>query len=69
MSSEKVTNLDEQYLGTFIKIYSKRYEQWKKKDLLVVALETMPKQVDVASVVDNLIRLKCEFSKRLSYEG
>ena len=69
MSSENVRNLDGQYLGTFIKIYSKRYEQWKKKDLLVLALETMPKQVDVASVVDNLIRLKCEFSKRLSYEG
>jgi hypothetical protein len=69
MSSENVRNLDEQYLGTFIKSYSKRYEQWKKKDLLVVALETMPKQVDAANVIDNLIRLKCEFSKRLSYEG
>ena len=69
MSSENVRNLDEQYLGTFIKSYSKRYEQWKKKDLLVVALETMPKQVDPANVIDNLIRLKCEFSKRLSYEG
>ena len=69
MSSENVRNLDEQYLGTFIKSYSKRYEQWKKKDLLVVALETMPKQVDAANVIDNLIRLKCEFYKRLSYEG
>jgi hypothetical protein len=69
MSSENVRNLDEQYLGTFIKSYSKRYEQWKKKDLLVVALETMPKQVDAANVIDNLMRLKCEFSKRLSYEG
>ena len=69
MSSENVRNLDEQYLGTFIKSYSKRYEQWKKKDLLVVALETMPKPVDPANVIDNLIRLKCEFSKRLSYEG
>ncbi len=69
MSPEDVKNLDEQYLGTFIKVYSKRYEQWRKKDLLVLALETMPKQVDVANVIDNLIRLKCEFSKRLSYEG
>lgn len=69
MSSENVRNLDEQFLGTFIESYSKRYEQWKKKDLLVVALETMPKQVDVANVIDNLIRLKCEFSKRLSYQG
>ncbi len=69
MSSEDVKNLDEQYLGTYIKVYSKRYEQWRKKDLLVLALETMPKQVDVGNVIDNLIRLKCEFSKRLSYEG
>lgn len=69
MSSENVRNLDEQFLGSFIKSYSKRYEQWKKKDLLVVALETMPKQVDAANVIDNLIRLKCEFPKRLSYEG
>jgi hypothetical protein len=69
MSSGNVRNLDEQFLGSFIKSYSKRYEQWKKKDLLVVALETMPKQVDAANVIDNLIRLKCEFPKRLSYEG
>jgi hypothetical protein len=69
MSSKNVRNLDEQNLGTFIEFYSKRYEQWKKKDLLVVALETMPKQVDAANVIDNLIRLKCEFPKRLSYEG
>lgn len=69
MSSGNARNLDEQFLGSFIKSYSKRYEQWKKKDLLVVALETMPKQVDAANVIDNLIRLKCEFSKRLSYEG
>ena len=69
MSSEDVRNLDEQYLGNFIKFYSRRYEQWRRKDLLVLALETMPKQVDVSNVIDNLIRLKCEFSKRLSYEG
>jgi hypothetical protein len=69
MSSGNARNLDEQFLGSFIKSYSKRYEQWKKKDLLVVALETMPKQVDAANVIDNLIRLKCEFPKRLSYEG
>jgi hypothetical protein len=69
MSSGNARNLDEQFLGSFIKSYSKRYEQWKKKDLLVVALETMPKQVDVTNVIDNLIRLKCEFPKRLSYEG
>ena len=69
MTAENVKDLDEQCLGTFMKSYSKRYEQWKRKDLLVVALETMPKQVDAEKVIDNLIRLRCEFSKRLSYEG
>lgn len=69
MTAENVRSLDEQCLGTFMKSYSKRYEQWKRKDLLVVALETMPKQVDAEKVIDNLIRLRCEFSKRLSYEG
>jgi hypothetical protein len=69
MTAENVKGLDEQCLGTFIKSYSKRYEQWKRKELLVVALETMPKQVDAEKVIDNLIKLKCEFSKRLSYEG
>jgi hypothetical protein len=69
MTAENVKGLDEQCLGSFMKSYSKRYEQWKRKDLLVVALETMPKQVDEEKVIDNLIRLRCEFSKRLSYEG
>lgn len=34
MIQEKAKNLDEQVLGTFIKSYSKRYEQWKKGNLL-----------------------------------
>ena len=69
MNEEKTRDLEQQVLGLFIKSYSKRYEQWKRQDLLAVAIETMPKQVDTDRVIDNLIRLKCEFAKRLSYEG
>lgn len=66
MTVQNVRNLDEEFLEDFIKSYTKRYQQWKRKDLLVVALETMPKQVNANDVIDNLIKLKCEFSKRLS---
>jgi hypothetical protein len=69
MNEEKTRYLEQQVLGIFSKSFSKRYEQWKRQDLLAVALETMPKQVDAEKVIDNLIRLKCEFAKRLSYEG
>jgi hypothetical protein len=69
MNGEKTRDLEQQVLGIFSKSYSKRYEQWKRQDLLVIAIETMPKQVDTDRVIDNLIRLKCEFAKRFSYEG
>ena len=69
MNEEKTRDLEQQVLGLFSKSYSKRYEQWKRQDLLAVAIETMPKQVDADKVIDNLIRLKCEFAKRFSYEG
>ena len=69
MNEEKTKDLEQQVLGLFSKSYSKRYEQWKRQDLLAVAIETMPKQVDADKVIDNLIRLKCEFAKRFSYEG
>jgi hypothetical protein len=69
MNEGKVRDLEQQVLGTFRKSFSSRYERWKRKDLLVIALETMPEQVDVEKVIDNLIRLKSEFKKRLSYEG
>ena len=69
MNEEKTRDLEQQVLGLFSKSYSKRYEQWKRQDLLSVAIETMPKQVDADKVIDNLIRLKCEFAKRLSYEN
>jgi hypothetical protein len=68
-TAEKIRKMDEEFLGGFAKSYSKLYQQWKRKDLLVVALETMPKQVKTEDVIDNLIKLKCEFSKRLSCES
>ena len=66
MTQEKAKNLDEQVLGTFIKSYSKRYEQWKRNDLLFVALQTLPKQVKKENVFKNLIKLDTEFMERLS---
>ena len=69
MNGEKTRDLEQQVLRIFSKSYSKRYEQWKRQDLLAVAIETMPKQVDDDKVIDNLIKLKCEFAKRLNYEG
>jgi hypothetical protein len=69
MTQEKAKNLDEQVLGTFIKSYSKRYEQWKKGNLLFVALQTLPKQVKKENVLKNLIKLNTEFTERLSNEG
>jgi hypothetical protein len=60
---------DEQVLGTFIKSYSKRYDQWKKGDLLWVALQTLPKQVKKENLLKNLIKLNTEFAERLSDEG
>jgi hypothetical protein len=69
MSEEKARNLDEQYLGTFIKSYSKRYEEWNRKNLLLIALRTLPKQVKKENVLDNLLKLRAEFEKRLSDEG
>jgi hypothetical protein len=69
MTMEKARDLDEQVLGTFIKSYSKRYEQWKRGDLLAVALETMPKQVDKEKVLDNLVKLMSEYERRLKDES
>lgn len=69
MVEEKARDLDQQVLGTFIKSYSKRYEQWKKGNLLSVALETMPKQVNKEKVLDNLVKLMSEYERRLKDES
>jgi hypothetical protein len=68
MTEEGTKVRDEQYLGTFVKSYSKIYEQWKRRNLLFVALQTFPKQVKKENVGDNLQKLRAEFDKRLSDE-
>jgi hypothetical protein len=69
MTYENAKDPEEQFLGTFIRSYSNRYEQWKRTNLLFVALQTMPKQVKKENLLKNLIKLNTEFAKRLSYEG
>ena len=45
-----------------------RYEQWKRMDLSALALETMPKQVNKAKVLDDLLRLHSDFEENLCEE-
>jgi hypothetical protein len=47
---------------------STRYVQWKRKDILLIALETMPKQVKRENV-DNFARLTTLFAKKLTNES
>ena len=47
---------------------TERYEQWKRMDLSAIALETMPKQVDKATVLDDLLKLHSDFAEDLSEE-
>jgi hypothetical protein len=60
MQETGVRKLEQQALGPFRQSFTKRYEQWKRGDLLAIALETMPKQVDKDKVLDNLMKLDCE---------
>ncbi|MGB8780127.1 MAG: hypothetical protein WCD81_05710 [Candidatus Bathyarchaeia archaeon] len=69
MSEDKARDLDQQVLGTFVKSFHRRYERWKRQDLLLVALQTFPKQVKKEKVIDNLASLKAEFEKKLFDEG
>ena len=47
---------------------NKLYEQWKRANVLAVACETMPKQVDKDKVLNDLLRLHSEFVEDLSEE-
>ena len=69
MSEDKKRDLDQQVLGTFVKSFYRRYERWKRQDLLLVAIQTFPKQVKKEKVIDNLTSLKDEFEEKLSDEG
>ena len=65
---EEIENLERQALRPFCKSFTQRYEQWKRGNLLAVALETMPKQVDKAKVLDDLLKLHCTRAENLSEE-
>jgi hypothetical protein len=60
MEEKGVRDLEQQALGPFRKSFTKRYEQWKRGDLLVLALETMPKQVNKNELLRNLIKMTRE---------
>jgi hypothetical protein len=68
MEETAVRNLEQEALRPFCKSFTKRYEQWKRRNLLAVALQTMPKQVDKAKVLDNLLKLHRGFAEDLSEE-
>jgi glycosyltransferase involved in cell wall biosynthesis len=63
MSEDKARDLDQKVLGPFVKSFLGRYERWKRQDLLLVAVQTFPKQVKKQKVTDNLKSLKAEFEK------
>jgi hypothetical protein len=65
MSESRTRELDQEVLGFFRNSFSKRYEKWKRKDLILIALQTMPKQVGTQQLFDNLTKLKTDFEKRL----
>lgn len=69
MTDGKARAIEQEVLGIFSKSFWKRYERWKRKDLLLVALQTMPRQVKSEKVIDNLMKLKSEFANRLNEEG
>jgi hypothetical protein len=68
MIEERARGLDQEVLGMFKSSYMKRYEQWKRGGLLLIAIQTMPKQVKKEEVIDNLIKLKSKYTERLSDE-
>lgn len=68
MIEERARGLDQEVLGMFKSSYMKRYDQWKRGGLLLIAIQTMPKQVKKEKVIDNLIKLKGEYTKRLTDE-
>ena len=67
MLEERSRGLVEEVLGMFRSSYMKRYEQWKRGGLLLIAIQTMPKQVKKEGVID-LIKLRSKYAKRLSDE-
>jgi hypothetical protein len=66
MSESRTKDFDQEVLGFFRNSFSKKYEKWKKKDLVLIALQTMPKQVKTRELVNNLTKLKTDFEKKIS---
>lgn len=62
----EIVRAEQEALEAFRDSVSKRYERWRRGDLLSIALLTMPKQVNPENVTDNLVTLRSEFEKRLS---
>ncbi len=66
MSESRAKELDQEVLGFFRNSFSKKYEKWKRKDLILIALQTMPKQVKTQKLFDNMTKLKIDFENRLN---
>ncbi len=47
---------------------TQRYEQWKRMDLSAIVLETLPKQVNKAKVLNDLLKLHSAFEEDLNEE-
>ena len=69
MSEEKARDIEQQALGVFSGSFVRRYEYWKKKNLLSIAFRTMPKQVKKNVAVENLKKLRAEFAEKLAEES
>jgi len=69
VSEEKARDLEQQALDIFGQSFMKRYEHWRKKDLLSIAFRTMPKQVKKSTAIENLKKLKAEFAEKLAKES
>ena len=63
---EEIKDFEQQTLASFAKSFTKRYEQWKREDLLVLAIETMPKQVNKSKLLRNLIALTRQQAENLN---
>jgi len=69
VSEEKARDIEQQALGVFSGSFVRRYEYWKKKNLLSIAFRTMPKQVKKNVAVENLKKLRAEFAEKLAEES
>jgi hypothetical protein len=68
MGEIEVRKLEQQALGPFRQSFNQHYEQWKMGGLLIIALETMPKQVKKDEVSDRLLQLWFDREKNLNEE-